>query len=64
MYYYQYPTLSSCVEYVLKTDKSARVAGNVNGSLLAIGLCYDSRKAKKGDIFFCKGREKFTNRFF
>ncbi|MBE6609358.1 MAG: hypothetical protein E7634_01675 [Ruminococcaceae bacterium] len=51
------PSLASCVEFVLKTDKTASVAGKINGTMLALGLCYDSRKAKNGDIFFCKGRD-------
>ena len=56
MYYSSFPTLSSCVEHVLKTDRSAETKGCVSPDAVACGLCYDSRKAKAGDIFFCKGR--------
>ena len=49
------PSLSECIRYLLKTEPRAELIGSLKSDRPAGKLCFDSKKAEKGDVFFCKG---------
>lgn len=51
------PSLFECIRYLLKTEPQAKLIGDMKFDRPVGKLCYDSKKAENGDLFFCKGRD-------